>query len=111
MTGDDMAKNPFIGAWRITEMEMWDRDYLDLMVPAHLTISKDGMGEFQFGTVHGWLDCRFGKREGAPLVEFSWQGQSDIDEACRKGIWKNNKNTVLINLIDYSAPFDNYRLL
>ena len=80
-----MAKNLFLGPWRIVHMEVWGQDYLDLVVPAHITFDKDGMGKFQFGTVKGWLDCRFDKRDGNPLVEFSWEGQSDTDPGCGRG--------------------------
>ena len=38
-----------IGNWRITGMEVWDADYFDMDVPAHITIRKDLTGEFQFG--------------------------------------------------------------
>ncbi|WP_197531840.1 hypothetical protein [Aromatoleum aromaticum] len=31
----------FVGEWRITEMEAWDADYLNMEVPAHITIRKD----------------------------------------------------------------------
>ena len=27
--------NAFEGRWRITEMDVWDNDYLDLVEPAH----------------------------------------------------------------------------
>lgn len=50
--------NPFLGSWRIVEMECWDREYIDLVVPGHITFAKDNLGSFQFGTVQGWLDCR-----------------------------------------------------
>jgi hypothetical protein len=56
----------FIGYWRITEMEVWSADYLDLVVPAFIEFDRDQMGRFQFGTVRGWLDCRFGERDGGP---------------------------------------------
>ncbi len=31
------------------------------------------------------MDCRFGKRDGAPWVEFSWQGSDEGDEALGRG--------------------------
>ena len=77
--------NQFLGHWRITGMEKWDRDYLDLVVPAYISFDEDDDGAFQFGTVRGWLDCEFGERDGQACVEFSWQGFSDDDEACGRG--------------------------
>src|SRR3989304_2843334 len=79
------SRKPFVGYWRITEMEVWDREYLDLVVPAFIEFDSQQMGQFQFGTVRGWLDCRFGEREGVPSVEFSWEGQNDMDDGCGRG--------------------------
>jgi hypothetical protein len=73
------------GRWRIGEMEVWDRDFLDLVVPAHITFDDEAMGSFQFGAVDGWLDCRFATRDGLPLVEFSWEGNDDSDASCGRG--------------------------
>ena len=77
--------NPFLGVWRIVEMDVWSQDYVNLEVPGHFTFAKDNLGEFQFGTVRGWLDCRRGKVDGADRIEFSWEGQSDTDDACGRG--------------------------
>ena len=54
-------------------MDQWDEEYLDLVETAHITIDKHGQGEFLFGAVKGWLDCRFTERDGLPFVEFSWE--------------------------------------
>ena len=75
----------FLGAWRITAMEQWDREYVDMVVPASISFAAHGSGEFQFGTVHGWLDCRFEERGGVPRVEFSWEGDSEGDPVCGRG--------------------------
>ncbi len=75
----------FVGYWRIVEMEVWDKDYLDLMVPAFIEFDREQMGQFQFGTVRGWLDCRFEERNGAPAVDFSWEGENDNDPGCGRG--------------------------
>src|SRR5262245_49169933 len=75
----------FVGYWRIVEMELWDRDYLDLVVPAFIEFDGEQMGQFQFGTVRGWLDCRFEERDGVEVVEFSWEGVNDNDPGCGRG--------------------------
>jgi len=46
----------YSGQWRITEMEQWDSEYLDMDVPAYITIDAQGSGDFQFGLVCGQLD-------------------------------------------------------
>jgi len=38
--------NRFIGKWRITEMEQWDQDYIDLEEPGYFRFHKDGLDEF-----------------------------------------------------------------
>src|SRR5262245_35086651 len=84
MTGT-RTPGSFVGYWRITEMEVWDREYLDLVVPAFIEFDGKQMGQFQFGTVRGWLDCRFEERGGAEVVEFSWEGENDNDPGCGRG--------------------------
>jgi uncharacterized protein YndB with AHSA1/START domain len=75
----------FPGKWRITEMEQWDRKYIDMVVPGHFTFGKNGMGEFQFGTVRGEMDCRMEKREGRDRLEFTWEGDEEGHPACGRG--------------------------
>ena len=85
MAAKKKGENPFVGRWRITEMELWDQDALDLVVPAFVEFDRDGMGHFQFIAVQGWLDCRVGQRDGMPSVEFSWEGEDDGDDGCGRG--------------------------
>jgi hypothetical protein len=80
-----MDGNKFYGYWRINEMEMWDQDFIDAEVPGYIQFSSDGMGDFQFGYVHGFTDCRFSKKKGKDLVEFSWQGNDEMDPASGRG--------------------------
>jgi hypothetical protein len=65
-----------LGKWRIVEADLWDRDYLDLVEPAHITFEDDGLGEFAFGCVHGGLDCEYSQR----TIFFTWQGFDEMDE-------------------------------
>ncbi len=75
----------FSGGWHIEEMELWDGHALDLLGPANITFDDDGLGSFQFVAVVGFIDCRFSERDGMPLVEFSWQGHDDGDDASGRG--------------------------
>ncbi len=52
------SPNPFVGVWRIVEMELWDKDYIDLEGPGFIKFDKGGNGHFRFGAVQGDLDCR-----------------------------------------------------
>jgi hypothetical protein len=85
-----MAKVPavakaFAGRWRIVEMDVWDNNVLDLVEPAHLTFEGPADGEIAFGALKGFLDVRYGARDGAACAEFSWQGYDDNDPACGRG--------------------------
>ncbi len=80
-----MSNNNFIGSWRIVKMELWDVEFIDAEVPGFIKFTKDGLGEFRFGYVHGWIDCRFAKRDGKDGVEFSWKGNDESHPACGRG--------------------------
>jgi hypothetical protein len=66
-------------------MELWDRSYLDLEGPAHITFDRGRLGRFQFGAVYGSIDYRLGTRDGKTTVEFSWEGRNDADAMCGRG--------------------------
>lgn len=78
-------KSLITGAWRILSMELWDRDYLDLEVPAHITFGRDRLGSFQFGAVEGGIDYRLSESDGLAKVEFSWEGFNDRDASSGRG--------------------------
>jgi hypothetical protein len=78
-------KNAFTGSWRITDMELWDEEARDLLGSAYIQFGSDGRGEFRFIAVQGWMDCRFGRKDAKPLVEFSWQGSDEMDDASGRG--------------------------
>jgi hypothetical protein len=53
--GDEMR---IAGTWRISEMELWDREGIELMGPAFIEFGHDATGRFRFIAVEGWMDCR-----------------------------------------------------
>jgi hypothetical protein len=71
----------FYGDWRIKEMEMWDHDFIDAEVPGYFHFGDDYSGEFQFGYVHGYMNCWFSVKNGKSSVEFSWDGNDEMDPA------------------------------
>ena len=85
MTRPPALAKAFRGRWRIVEMEVWPDDYLDLIEPAHSAFEGDTDGVFVFGAVKGWLDVRYGARDGAACAEFSWEGHNDADPASGRG--------------------------
>ena len=74
-----------IGRWRITEMDSWDQEAVDLVEPGFIEFDEDGLGELGFIAVTGELDCRDADRNGSPGVEFSWQGSDEGDDASGRG--------------------------
>ncbi|MBB5152933.1 hypothetical protein [Saccharopolyspora phatthalungensis] len=73
------------GRRRIVEMDMWDRNAIDLEGPGFIEFAADGTGEFGLVAVHGWMDCRPTERNGWPYVEFSWDGDDEGDQVCGRG--------------------------
>ena len=77
--------NKFLGRWRITHMDEWDQDYIDMVVPGFIQFDPDDLGEFQFGTVHGFLDTRIEQDGSVQRIEFSWAGKNDTDPGSGRG--------------------------
>jgi len=73
------------GRWRIVQMDMWDRDAIDLVEPGFIEFAGDGTGQFGFIAVRGWMDCRTTERDGRTTVEFSWDGDDDGDQVSGRG--------------------------
>jgi hypothetical protein len=78
-------KNDFFGKWRIVEMELWDLDFIDAEVQGFIKFSEDGMGEFQFGYVHGFIDCEYSTDNKGMIVNFSWDGNDEMDPVSGRG--------------------------
>lgn len=66
-------------------MEMWDRDFIDAEEPRYIQFNEHEMGLFQFGYVCGSMDCRFSKKDEKGFVEFSWEGNDEMDTASGGG--------------------------
>jgi hypothetical protein len=62
-------------------MQLWDKDFLDMMEPAYIVFDGKSGGEFAFGCVTGGLHCRK-SRSG---VEFTWEGNNEMDQASGAG--------------------------
>jgi hypothetical protein len=78
-------KSPFSCRWHIVSMSMWDEDYLNEEVRAFIEFDDKGGGSFHFGYVRGGIDYRDVSRDGKPAVEFSWDGNDEMDPAMGRG--------------------------
>ena len=65
-----------IGQWRIVEADLWDRNHLDLVEPAMMTIRADGYGEIAFGALQATLELEYSQS----MVFFTWAGFDEMDE-------------------------------
>ena len=79
------APTPFTGRWRITSMSAWEDDFLDEEVEAYIEFNNRGWGGFHFGNVQGQTDCPPTTRDGEPAVEWSWDGNAEMDAAQGRG--------------------------
>jgi hypothetical protein len=80
-----MAKSTIAGRWLIESMTAWDREFIDEEVRGYFKFDKKDSGDFQFGYVAGQIDCRLGERDGKPVVEFSWDGHDEMEQAQGRG--------------------------
>lgn len=78
-------KSYYIGVWRITEMSTWDREYIDLVAPGHITVKRNGGGEFAFGAFEAEIDCRVEKIADQERLAFSLEGWAEGDEMSGRG--------------------------
>ena len=76
---------PLLGQFRIIWMDLWDQDFVNEEVEGYFEFKKDSKGEFHFGYVHGVTDFRPGTKDGKPCVEFTWEGNDEMDSAMGSG--------------------------
>src|SRR5271155_4322522 len=91
-------KSSFTGRWRIISMSAWEEDYIDEEEEGFFEFDDKGNGEFHFGYVHGHMDCRLTVRDGVPAVEWTWDGNDEMDPAQGRG-WAVVKDAELHGMI------------
>jgi hypothetical protein len=77
--------NPFRGRWRIVSTDVWETQDLDDLGPAQITFGPGRAGELNVIAISASVDYRVGVRDGAPIVEFSWEGDDDGQRASGRG--------------------------
>ena len=78
-------ESPFTGRWRIVSMSAWEDDFLNEEVEAYIEFNDRGWGDFHFGNVQGQMDCRQTTREGEPAIDWTWDGNDEMDPAQGRG--------------------------
>ena len=85
----------FAGTWHIYEMEQWDEEYFNMEVQAYIKVDSNGQGDFQFGLVRGFIDGEVVKIGEDDRLEFTWEGNDEMDEALGSGwVQLKDKRTV-----------------
>jgi hypothetical protein len=81
MTGNSRQRtaNVQMGRWRITEMDLWEQDDVDLVAPGFVEFGEDHRGSLGFIAVQGVIDWREAPRNGLPGAEFTWEGFDEGD--------------------------------
>jgi hypothetical protein len=69
------------GKWRIVKMPDYTPDYPDMIEPAYILFDGEGGGEFAFGCVTGAIHGAGNTRN----IEFSWDGNDEMNEASGHG--------------------------
>jgi hypothetical protein len=85
-------------------MSAWEIDE-DEDGPPAIEFGKNQDGEFHFGYVQGFLDCRETTRDGQPAVEFSWEG-NDEEESCFGRGWAVLKDDHLHGMLFFHQGDD-----
>jgi len=79
--------NEFSGKWLIVDMELWNRDFIDLVERGHFTFEPNDSGSFAFGAVSGYMDCMENKEQ----LDFTFEGEDECDSISGRGYVKLTK--------------------
>lgn len=105
MTKKPKQPNVFNGRWRIVSMSAWDQEFIDEEEEGYLEFDEKDDGHFQFGYVQGQMDCRLTPRDGEPAVEWSWDGNDEMEPAQGRG-WAVVKGDELHGMIFFHGGDD-----
>ena len=62
-------------------MAMWDKDFLDMIEPAHISFNDQGEGTFAFGCINATLTCSITQTD----ADFSFEGQDEMEATSGEG--------------------------
>jgi hypothetical protein len=76
-------KTAFVGKWRITEMDQWDQDFIDMEESGHITFKRGGSGGLHFGCVDASLDWRYD--DFLDRIDLTFEGFDEGTEVSGRG--------------------------
>jgi hypothetical protein len=65
-------KHPFVGVWRVTEMQGFDQDMVEMDGPALFRIHDERKGYLEFLGMKVDVDFEMSERDEQPFAEFTW---------------------------------------
>ena len=87
---------------------MWDQEALHLVVPAHITFDRQGLGEMQLIAIGASIDYRLEDRGGVPVVEFPWSGFDEMDPTSGRAWARLEGNTMCGKLFIHQGDESNF---
>lgn len=100
-----MIKQAYIGKWRITEMDQWDKEYIDLVAPGQIEIKKNGTGVLRFGAMEAEIDARVEKTGERERLAFSFYGWDEGDDVSGRG-WMEVDNKDMTGWLSFHLGDD-----
>lgn len=92
-------KRPFLGRWRITGADCFDRDYLDLVGEANILIPPSGNGDMEFGAMTASLEISL-----APgMLLFDWNGSDEGDQVSGEGCIELTGDDQAVVVVEYAS--------
>jgi hypothetical protein len=69
------------GKWRIVSMPMWDKTFLDMIEPAHISFDGRGGGTLAFGCINAALSCTLSTTD----ADFTCEGHDEMEPTSGEG--------------------------
>ena len=86
-------------------MEQWEQDFVDEEEEGYIEFDAKGCGSFHFGYVHGNMDFQLTTRDGEPAIEWTWDGNAEMDAAQGRG-WAVVKGDEIHGMIFFHGGDD-----
>ena len=102
-----MRRNPFLGKWKLVEVDEWAEADLDEYEPAMFEIRTGGEGSFNFLVVHAEIDWEEDEPEDYSLISFCWAGDDDGHEEFGRGWAVADDNEMTGEIVIFKG--DRYR--
>lgn len=93
---------PVPSRWRITSMEQWDQDFVDLVQPGFIAFRVDHRGDFAFGAVECTLRWTVSAKNRSRLA-FRFSGFDEGDEVDGHGWVKLQTDGSLAGHIEFDG--------